>query len=152
LIGESERMHTTVIADAVNLASRIEGMTKTFGVGLLVSGTVIEGLPDGHQFKLRHLGAVKAKGKTQSVEIFECYDGDAGELADRKDATKEMFDAAMAEFRKGMFLSAGKVFARVAERNPGDTVAAYYRDRCTLEVVSKREPGRFDGAEKMEAK
>jgi class 3 adenylate cyclase/DNA-binding NarL/FixJ family response regulator len=151
-IGETERMHTTVIADAVNLASRIEGMTKTFGVQLLVSGTVVDGLEKGHDFRLRHLGAVKAKGKTQSVEIFECYDGDPAELAERKDRGKELFDAGMTEFRKGMFLSAGKIFARVAERCEGDTVAAYYRDRCTLEVVSKREPGRFDGAERMEVK
>ena len=151
-IGETERMHTTVIADAVNVASRIEGMTKTFGVQLLISGTVVSGLDKGHDFKLRNLGAVKAKGKTQSVEIFECYDCDPPEIAGRKDFTKELFDAGMVEFRKGMFLSAGKIFARVAERSEADTVAAYYRDRCTLEVVSKRDPGRFDGAEKMEVK
>jgi class 3 adenylate cyclase/CheY-like chemotaxis protein len=151
-IGESDRMHTTVIADAVNLASRIEGMTKTFGVGLLVSGTVVDGLAPDHKFKLRHLGAVKAKGKTQSVEIYECFDNDPHELIEHKEKTADSFSAAMGEFRKGMFLSAGKVFAYIAERAPEDVVAAYYRDRCTLEVVSKRDPGRFDGAEKLEIK
>ena len=102
--------------------------------------------------ELRHLGAVKAKGKTQSVEIYECYDNDPYDLVEQKDRALELFDAGMAEFRKGLFLTAGKIFARITERSPGDTVAAYYRDRCTLEVVSKRDPGRFDGAEKMEFK
>ena len=79
-------------------------------------------------------------------------DGGVGRR-NRRDARRfELFDAGMAEFRKGLFLTAGKIFARITERSSGDSVAAYYRDRCTLEVVSKRDPGRFDGAEKMEFK
>ena len=151
-IGENERMHTTVIADSVNLASRIEGMTKTFGVGLLVSGTVVDGLEAGHKFRLRNLGAIKAKGKTQSVEVFECYNNDSPELIEHKDASLEAFNAAMTEFRRGMFLSAGKMFSVIANRAGGDVVAGYYRDRCSWEVVAKRDPGRFDGADKMEVK
>ncbi len=73
-IGTVDQMQTTVISDAVNVASRLEGMTKTFDINVVVSGSVIEALPVDHPFKLRGLGSVTAKGKTESVEVYECYD------------------------------------------------------------------------------
>jgi two-component system sensor histidine kinase ChiS len=149
-VGEGSRMQTTVIADAVNVASRIEGLTKTFRVGLLLSQAVVDDLPLDHGFNLRHLGAVKAKGKKHSVEIFECYNADHETLRDHKAATASKFDAAMANFRNGMFLSAGKEFARIASLSPEDTVSAYYRDRCSLSVVRERGPGRWEGAESID--
>ncbi|MBV8281393.1 MAG: hypothetical protein JO347_04930 [Candidatus Eremiobacteraeota bacterium] len=115
-----------------------------------MSSKVVEKLTPGHPFNLRHLGAVKAKGKTKSVEIYECYDNDSAELKDHKSRTKELFGNGVSDFRKGLFLSAGKTFQRVAALNQFDTVAAHFRDSCTMSVMNRT--SEWDGAEKIEVK
>jgi two-component system, sensor histidine kinase ChiS len=150
-IGEEERMQTTVIADAVNVAARIEGLTKVFKVSLLVGKSIVERLKPGHGFKLRHLGAVKAKGKSRNVEIYECFDNDPAELADHKMNSADLFASAINQYREALFLSAGTTFRRVAELNANDTVAAHYRDSCSLAVL-KGGGAAWDGAERIETK
>ena len=67
-IGSQEKMDPTVIGDSVNLASRLEGLTRTYAVDILVGPTAADLIRDS--FDLRSVALVQVKGKTRPVEIF----------------------------------------------------------------------------------
>ncbi|WP_395713794.1 adenylate/guanylate cyclase domain-containing protein [Reyranella sp.] len=74
-IGEKNRMDGTVISDTVNLASRVESLTKDYGVGLLISQFTRDELADPTAYDIRPIGSVPVKGRIQPVTLFEVVRG-----------------------------------------------------------------------------
>lgn len=148
-VGESERLETTVISDVVNVASRFEGLTKIYGAQIVVSAAVASALGDRSRYRLRSLGDVAVKGTSRPIAAFEVCDADPPELLVHKIDTLETFEYALGRFRASSFAESGNVFAKIANANPRDRVAVYFRDQSALRVASAP---LWDGTERLEMK
>ncbi len=129
-VGYAERMEGTVIADSVNLTSRVEGLTKLYGATIMVTADLLERLGGGGEYRCRLLDEVQVKGKNKSVLVYEIIDGEPPEVIEKKLATKDMFAEALNAYRAGDFTGAKDLFGGVIESNPGDRAARLFRERC----------------------
>jgi len=129
-IGGEDRMDGTVIADAVNLASRMEGLTKMYGAHILITGATLERIPDHSKYHTRLLDQVKVKGKTEPVSVIEVLDGAPEEEVSLKLKTRQDFERALALYLKPDFHAARLAFESVLEQNPGDAAARLFASRC----------------------
>ena len=99
-------MDGTVISDAVNLASRIESLTKDYGVSLLITHQTFSRLLHPTAYAIRKIDEVKVKGKSEFVTVYEVFDADAPKVRESKIATATVFEEALALYNLDSFSEA----------------------------------------------
>ena len=129
IIGGKHRLESTVISDAVNLASRIESMTKEYGTPLLISEHTYYGLKDASRYDTRFIDRVKVEGKEQCQSVYEVFDADPPLLREAKRSTKYMFEEALAHYHFKKIPEAMELLSECLRKSPGDTAARVYRQR-----------------------
>ncbi len=151
VVGGEGRMDGTVISDAVNLSSRLEGLNKLYGGSIIISEDTLIRISDPSHYNYRFIDIVKVKGKKEAVYIFEVLDGESEESKILKIKTKNQFGKALQYYKSQQFEKALKIFFEVFSENPSDKAAYIYIQRCK-KLIQDGVPENWDGIERIDAK
>jgi adenylate cyclase len=127
-MGAENKMDYTIMGNAVNLASRLEGVNKQYRTGgILISGSTKEKI--GNEFICRSLDRVRVVGINTPVRLHELL-GLRNEMENLEIGDIEIWEKGISLFEGSSFEMAGELFSALVKKNPHDGTAQFYRERC----------------------
>ena len=151
IVGEARRMQGDAFSDSINLTARIEGLTKFYGVSLIVTEEALSQAADRSRYRERLLGKAQVKGKLLPLTLYELFDGDPPDLFSIKLEYLDSFERGLSQYIAGDFSKARQNFEAVLQIHPEDKAAAFYQQR-SLEMAKMGAPDDWQGIEIMTQK
>ncbi len=151
IIGSEDRMQGAVVADAVNLTARLEGLTRMYGSSITLSELALSHLKDPDVYRHRFVDKVQVKGKKEPVSVYELFDGDPPSIKELKEQTKESFEEGLCLYYDRKFSEASVQFNQVLQTNPEDKAARIYLERSAHYMV-QGVPENWTGVEALTKK
>jgi class 3 adenylate cyclase len=151
ITGDKDRLDATTISDTVNIASRLESLTKYYKGKIIISDATLDQIENKENFNFRHLGKVKLKGKITSTSIYECIGGDIPEDLQKKTSTLSFFEDGMSNYLNQSFEKAVNAFEQVVAFDPNDLTAKFFLENA-IGFTKTGVPSNWIGVEEMQSK
>ena len=130
-VGEKNRMQGTAISHSINVASRVEDLTKLYGASLFITEETYSRLKSPQQYAVRYIDNLLVHAESQSIKIYEIFDTDSSETAALKRQSRADFESAVSFYRDGIYQDALALFDKLVQFNKNDLPAL-----CWREIVS----------------